>query len=320
MQPQSKPTDDAAEAAAKVIAEFRAQDLREVEFERLKSLVADGFIGMCREVVWTQPEQLLYRGVGPAENCKPTNLSRISYPPIQYATTWGRVTRPGQNAFYSSVAKEPIAWELGLKAGDHIAFGRWRSTAQLLLMQVGFHERALQTLGGNRTAATWASESVSPLTELDRMIDEFFSSEFCKIVPPGEEHLYKGSVAIAEPLLRSSIEELGGVPGYTGLPRVAGLLYPSIAAAGEIDNIALLPTVVDDSLRLEFVEWARVEAMENGRCKLTYLDCASSFAADGQIEWKGRPPEFTIPFGGRHEVVNGVNQAFDASGARILPS
>lgn len=320
MRHEPKPSVDAAEAAAKVFAEFRALDLRNVEFDTLKSLIADGFIGMRRQVVWTEPELLLYRGVGLSENCKPSNKARVSYPPVEHATSWGRVTRPGQNAFYSSIAKDPIAWELGLKPGDHVAFGRWRSTAQLLLMQVGFHESALQALGGNRTAPAWASNSADPLTELDRLIDAFFSAEFCKIVPRGEEHLYKGSVAIAEPLLRSSFDELGGIVGYVGLPRVAGLLYPSIAAAGDADNIALLPAVVDDSLRLEFVEWARVEAMEDGVCKLTYIDCASSFATDGQIEWQGRPPEYKIPHGGRHTVVNGTMEAFDATGNRILPS
>lgn len=310
----------AGKTAAEVFAEVRAMDFRHVEFDTLKSLIGNAFIGMRTRAPMCDAGLIVYRGVGSDDKGKPNKRARVSYPPIKCATVWGRVTRPGQHVFYCSVARDAIPFELGLRADDYVAIGRWRSTAQLMFTQVGFNRGVLTTLGGVRAAPTWTDNSVDSLSELDLQIDEFFSEQFCKIVPRGDDYLYKVSVAIAEPLFRNAFT-FGNVPGYTGLPRVAGLVFPSIAMLGSADNLALLPTVADDSFCLDFIEWSYVEASGPDVCRLKPIDCANTFGPDGEIEWNGRPPQYTIPPGGKYTMRGSeIIEAFDAAGGRIEAS
>lgn len=317
MPTEFTPNACAARAATEVFAEVRAIDLRHVEFDALKSLIGNAFIGMRTRAPMCDAGLIVYRGVRSDEKDKPSERACVSYPPIEYASAWGRVTCPGQRVFYCTVTRDTIPFELGLQPGDFVAIGRWRSTAQLLFTQVGFNQSVLTALGGSRGAPVWTNNTADPLTELDLQIDQFLSEQFCKIVPRGDDFLYKVSVAVAEPLFRNSFT-FGDVPGYKGLPRIAGLVYPSVATLGNADNLALLPAVVDDSFRLEFVEWSYVEASGPDFCKLKPIDCASTFGHDGEIEWKGRPPQYTIPSGGSYSMAGAeIIEAFDATGGRI---
>ena len=307
-----------AQTLSDMFAEIRSTDLRVADVGALKERIGSAIGGMRMNGPFCEPGITVYRGAKLLEREKPALRDRLSYPPDHLANGWGRVTRPGQRVFYCSVPRDAVGFELGLNAGDHVAIGRWRSTAPLMFTQVGFHPGVLHNLGGARAAALRVSNPTAPLSDLDRQIDAFFSEQFCKIVGPGDEHLYKISVAIAEPLFRAGFE-FRDVPGYTGAPRVAGLLFPSIATLGNNDNIAFLTEVVDDSLTLEFVEWSRVESVAHERITLTPVDCASSFGPRGEIEWLGRQPRLLVPPGGRHTWApdGTVIEAFDAAGRRI---
>lgn len=295
--------------------------MQQVEFDALRALVRSSFIGMRMRALWTHAGQVLYRGVGAGSADKPQLRARLSYPPLERATTWGRVTRPGQRVFYASVTPDSIPFELGVQPGDHVALARWRCTPELMLMQVGFVGDVLGHLGGARQPPTWLADArEGEFSNHDRRINAFLSRHFCQRVLPGAEHLYKMSAAIADSMLENTFN-FGKLPGYTGAPRISGLLYPSVALSGTADNVAILPAAVDDSLELEWVEWRQVDWVSADACRWTSRDFASSFGADGQIEWKGRPPQFVVPPGGRH-VMRGseVLGAFDAAGNPVSPS
>jgi len=268
------PTGPDLDQFAEVVAQVVAMDLRTVEFDYLRRLIRESFIGTRARGLWCKVGQVIYRGV--QAGGRPQTLSHLSYPPLELATTWGRVTRPGHRVFYASVARDSIPFELGLSPGDHVAVGRWRARDELMFLQIGFNGEALLALGGTRPVPEWMTAGDDEFSALDKQVHAFLSDHFCRRVLPGSEHLYKVSAAIADALLRNDFT-FGDVPGYAGAPRVSGLLYPAIAMDGTADNIALLPAAVDDALELDWVEWMQVEAVDPNACRWVPLDFANSF-------------------------------------------
>jgi len=61
------------------------------------------------------------------------------------------------------------------------------------------------------------------------------------------------------------------------------------------DNLVLKPEVVDKYLILKKVEYIFVEeVVENEKFKVKILDFANSFDTNGQIQWKGRRPQWVL--------------------------
>ena len=288
------------EATRRAIADLRSIDLRTAGVDdlkvRLNALMA-GHIGSTPRV---EPGPLIYRGVPYGERDKPMAKAGLSYPPVHRVKTFGRVTRPGQSVFYGTSVPNAPAFELGLVANQHVAIGRWRIKAALLLNNVGYAQTAFADLASQRAVPEWATSQRADLSEVDRLIAGYFAEEFAKVVQPGHEHLYMLSVAIAEMLFRPPITMVRRVAGYDGPARWGGLLYPCIPMKADGDNVALLPEAADTCLVLEYAEWARVESVgADGTYHMTLLDFANTFGPNGEIEWKGRLPQVTIPPGAK---------------------
>jgi hypothetical protein len=143
------------------------------------------------------------------------------------------------------------------------------------------------------------------------------------VVPPESEHLYKLSIAIAEKLYLGPLQMDSEAGEFDGEPRFAGIVYPTIAMRANSDNIALIPEFVDRLLSLETVEWIRVDSKGTDlKYQITKLDFANSFGGDGQIEWKGRLPQWVVGPGRevRVSVEHGKYVVCDEQGRIVEPS
>lgn len=224
-------------------------------------------------------DTILYRGVKWAD--RPQKIADLSYPPEMYIKNLHRAGRPGQSLFYCSTAREAPVFELALSPGDKVAISHWKTTAPLVVNNVGYHAEVFNKLSSGRDCPSWSKETESDeLQKTNAFIRHFFATEFSKIITPGQEYLYKISIAISE--LHFSHEIF------------AGLLYPSLSMRANADNMVLKPECVDQYLRLHKVEYIRIDEASDYEFKVTILDFADSLDPDGRIQWKGRCPHWVM--------------------------
>ena len=272
----------------KRIAELKRIDLSSADIEFLKSRLKLLLRGFMFETPILEVGQILYRGVPYSE--KPSYSSQVSYPPAHKVKTFQRVNRPNQSMFYCSISHAAPFFELGLKAGDHVAISKWSMRKRVMVSNVGYAASVYAGLTSARQEEPWWSESPHTRTPSNALVSEFFSQEFSRLVPPGEEHAYKLSIAIAEKLYADKLHtHLPNGELAHEQPQLPGILYPTIAMRANSDNLVLTPEFVDQSLKLESIEWIRVDSKEpDFKYQVTHLDFANTFDDEGKIEWKGR--------------------------------
>jgi len=276
------------------LAALRRIDLNVVDVD----LVKDRVYEVVRKYQTTVPlitnEQKFYRGV--KLGFKPERISQISYPPAEIVTRFQRVNRPNEPKFYCSVSREAPFFELRCGAGDYVTISRWRMIKQFFVNTVGYSQTALAARGTSRKELPqWTRHHAATASPSNRMLNEFLSHEFSRDVPDGCENQYKLSVAIAERLL-GTFSNHGLV--YKEMPEegvFGGILYPALAMRGNSDNLAILPHIVDECLRPEYVEYIFVKAKPGElKFEIELLDFADTFSDEGLIEWKGRRPHWEI--------------------------
>ena len=89
------------------------------------------------------------------------------------------------------------------------------------------------------------------------------------------------------------------------------------------DNAALKPHIVDQHLKIEQIEYIRIDKhFDDLKYQVTTLDFADTFGLDGKIEWKGRLPQWQIEPGKTAIVTieNGSYIVRDIKGNIIKPS
>lgn len=262
-----------------IIHELKQIDLELANIDDIKERLGAIGIGYKLNSPIIPIGKKLYRGVK-WEN-KPQRVTELTYPSEVFINNFHRAGRPGQSLFYCSTAREAPFYEIGLTIGEKVAISYWETTAPLLVNNVGYHEEVFKRLGSNRREPSW--DNVPNTDEFNRInssIGELFATEFAKIVPPGQEYLYKMSIAIAE--LHFSHDLFGG------------LCYPSMGMRANADNLALKPKCVDTYLKLKKVEYIRIDETNDCGINVTILDFANTFNEDGIIEWKGRHPHWIM--------------------------
>ncbi|MCK5272437.1 MAG: hypothetical protein KAJ52_07660 [Sedimentisphaerales bacterium] len=261
------------------IGELKKLDLQSADVNSLKRHISAICIGYMLQTPIIQAGRKLYRGIPWQE--KPHEISRLSYPPEERVDKFHRAGRPNEPLFYCSTAREAVFYELGVHTEDRLVVSEWETTDSLLANNVGYAPDTIKKLGSNRTMPTWSNnERPEGIEQNNLLVQQFLADEFTKIVPSGQEHEYKLSVAIAE--------------HHFGPDMFDGLLYPAIAVRGNADNLAIKPMAVDEKLVLKKVEYIQVTDDSNGSYKITMLDFANSFTEDGRIEWKGRLPHWVL--------------------------
>lgn len=302
----------------KKIKELERIDLIKADVDLLKDKITYLLKGFGSVTPILTPEWKLFRGVKCVE--KPSNVSQITYPNSKIIKKYQRVNRPGNATFYSSNAREAPFFELDMKPNEYIAISRWGISEKIIVNNVGYHQESFSQLDSNRGVPTFG-EGYKPTTS-DLIVNKYFANEFTKIVPEGEEHLYKISVAISEKLYGGELHmEIAG-DSYKGPMEMSGLMYPTIAMRANSDNIALKPHIVDKYLTLEQVEYIRVDSEHDFKYEVKVIDFANSFHENGTIEWKGRHPHWVLGPGQELQVSveNGHYVAKDNEGNIIEPT
>ena len=73
-----------------------------------------------------------------------------------------------------------------------------------------------------------------------------------------------------------------------------GLIYPSIGMWGNMDNLVLYPEIVEQFLKFISVEYIRIDEIKDQQFQITRMDFANSLSSRGEIEWKGRLPQWEL--------------------------
>lgn len=275
------------------VTELKRIDLRTADIEILKQQLELFFKGFSVVSPVLATGQILYRGVRWAD--KPANRERLGHPPPEAVPFYQRANRPHHPMFYSSIAREAPFFELDVQPGDHVAISKWRTTKKILVNNVGFASETFRALKSNRTPPTWGPPHSLTTDLSNQLIAKYFAEEFTRVVSVGQEYLYKISTAIAEKLYIGNVNMAVSGDAFEGEARFGGLLYPTIAMRANSENVVLLPEFVDRFLELMSVEWVRVDSKEpDFKYKVTVLDYANSFSSTGEIEWKGRGPEWKV--------------------------
>jgi hypothetical protein len=234
----------------------------------------------------------------------------LIYPPAHKAPL-GRVNRATASAFYSSMRKESVFFELpDLRAGDELVLTFWKTTERMFVNNIGYTEFAFQELGAKRAVPTWEPpvppgdiESTVSLATLppdvviaalakdeNHALKEAFSKYFMCKVPSDALFRYKLTVAIGEMHLGSISAD------HTQF--FAGILYPSIRMWANGDNVALLPWFVDKHLEFRKAVHVRIKSLAATSMDIDYLDAAHEFDNVGKLKWLCRVRAWSVPPGG----------------------
>jgi hypothetical protein len=243
---------------------------------------------------------ILYRGVRCEE--RPSSIRRISYPPSKIVKL-GRMNRDGQPRFYGCAGPRPPAgrilnpaaaapavfYELRAKVGDRIALSAWEATEPLLMYNLGYHTRALQQMGTqeqNITARQNITNAIPNETSANAQMHYRVSKAFAADVPQGKEYRYKQSVAINETLGEFELLPPDGAQAAPSHSEVAGTAYPTVQMRGDADNVVLLPTLVDSSLKIKSVNYVMIEGVNESASeyRLLTIGFANTFS-DNEIKW-----------------------------------
>lgn len=211
---------------------------------------------------------------------KPTEIKEVSYPyRPDFITEYGRANDIGEAVFYGSVGRYTPFFEIGAEVGNTIMASLWRTTHSLFVNQVGFTDEVAKNLKTNRDLAN-AYDFVTDSRNLDNVhqfLYNFLASSYTRNVYD-DKQLYKLSIAITRKMWDGNL--------------INGIIYPSIAAAAEDDNIILRTSFVDDYLQfvaVEFLEVTEVYKLDGVKhYKYKVLDSATQVRGNGEIIWSGR--------------------------------
>lgn len=294
------------------IKAVRKIDLKNADIDFLKKRMNDLFVGYYLSSIALKKGNILYRGVKWSENEKPNFVTKISYPDNSYVKTLGRCNRQGNSMFYCSISREAPFFELKVFEGDFIAISHWTSLREVMVNNVGYVDETFERYGSSREDLPDWVKLQGFACAWQREIHGFFAKEFTKDVSSDQTDNYKLSIAISEKLTEGNLNHIFAYKG-----RFAGLVYPSLSMSANSDNYVISPEFVDECLKLEKVEWIRVDKIRvDKKIDITVLDFADSFSDKGEIEWKGRAPNWKINSGESAvvEVRNGRYEVRDLQG------
>ncbi len=291
--------------ARRLIQNYRRIDMRSVDVDGIKEQIKQLIRGYSFETYPISAGQRLFRGIRYAE--QPGSVSGVSYPPRDVVRTYVRLNRPHQSVFYSAVNQSTVFFELSAQAGEHFALSRWTVQKKFMISNVGHSKKSLEILGGpSGEMPIWIPRAHERESSVNRMIRDFFSTEFVRAVKSGQEHLYKLPIAIAEKHYCDPLRMPAEDPLYS--PSFGGILYPSIADLGRSDNVVLLPAFVDSCLELTSVDWILIEEATAEKVAYRVLDFACVDPLSKSLLWQGRPPDWQVRPGEQVvvEVVGGA--------------
>jgi hypothetical protein len=281
-------------------------DLSSLDIDQIKARLQPAMVGYAITCPIFDPGAFLYRArlVTPHFN-KAIGISRhdLIYPPANVARL-GRLNRNGQSVFYASMHKQSVFFEVpDLKDGDEIILSFWKTTAPMVVNNVGYTEFAFSQLGAKRSVPVWGPPALStettvslpamPEEQVNRLLEadmsgalkEAFSRHFMRPVSTEDSYLYKLTAAIGE-------MHLGTINGPER--EFAGILYPSVRMWANGDNLALQPGFVDRHLEFRKAVHVKIKERRETAMDIDYLDAAHHFDNSGKLRWLGRLQNWTL--------------------------
>jgi hypothetical protein len=202
--------------------------------------------------------------------------------PPKHVTPLNRANLAGEPVFYASAGLPLSFVESRLKKGQYVVCAEWRNTLNLLLQEVGL------SAGGI-------------MSDVERIYHEIFTST--------DPAMYRFSARVARHLLDF------------GNP-VSGLIYPSIAAQNDSQNVALKTMFVDTGLRFVNASLYYVKDVTGPfRYEVEEMDFAIP-SRDGSLDWKGRKRQWVLrKQGDELKIVSDgwALNAYDVAGALVDP-
>lgn len=255
-----------ATEARDIIRQLNRLNLEMADYDNLKTLIDRLIYGVPLMAITPHDETRFFRGCVYKE--KPFETKLLSYPPSELAVNFQRCNPPGKSMFYCSSDPAAVFCELHVQPGDAVYLSKWSLTNKFLLNRI-----AAQDDGG-------------PSTAVKEIISTYFETKFSQPVHDTYSSQYKITSAISEKLSTGNV--IGGTIPF------GGLTYPSVAHPNRSENIAVQPHIVDECLRLDYVEELLVTAVDGYTISYDRKDFSSNFE-DGKINWAGSPMKWTLP-------------------------
>jgi len=245
-------------------------------------------------------------------NTLPMFLNEIGAPPPDKVRYDQRCNRAGQSLFYCCAARNAPFFEVHAKVGHQLVLSEWRTRINVTVNHVGYTRSNFVHLQSTRECPNWSSSTPTPQpTNEARLIDEFFASLFCVDVQPGQEHLYRATIALTEKLIPE--------PTEPGAVQFDGVMYPTIPMSGNCENFALKPEFIQRGVEFVKAEYVRIRAVDGMVMTFDTLDFANSVRADGALDWRGRPGHWVLR-GKGEQLRFGVNEQGEWEARVVLPS
>jgi hypothetical protein len=251
------------------IAYIENLELHNASIDFIKEILTIIFCGYNGKGCCYPSKQIIYRGV--IWDKRPSNISQLNYCPPKYCTNFQRANRHGQSMFYGCFNDMLPFIELDIKPNQYIAFSEWQTKKEMVVFNIGYTKNSFTNLKAQRDVPKKESCEFDDFSIEHKIIGDFVAEQFTKVIPSGSEYQYIISAAIAEK--------------YLSLGPFDGLVYPSIAAHANSDNIALLPNFVDSWLEFNACSWIKINKVIDGKTHM-YIDSASKGIDDnGDILW-----------------------------------
>lgn len=207
----------------------------------------------------------------------PLKINQLSYPvhTEQTPVRLGRANLPQQPVFYCSANPAATFFELNLQPAETVVVSTWVINNWIKIFPLGYTVEAFKELCSNRRCPHIIPDWVRHKNELkpgNKRIMDFFDKMF--MACQNKKENFKLSAVIAEQFLITDLE--------------CGLVYPTVAMRANAENFALTPELVDNQLKLESVQWFRIDRIENFSYTVSRLNFAKSFTPEGRINWLNR--------------------------------
>lgn len=284
--------------------------LQELEIDEIYAAINPLLIGASISTPILSSGTVLFRGrrfTRIFNKAQKITVRDLSYPPPS-VTKIGRVNRPNQPFFYCSASQEVIYYEIpGLSTGDEFVLSYWRIRDPILVHNIGYTQFVFDQLGAKRPLPVWtgdwkrrrleipdeqsvreAEAHLLPHHENGRL-QEALGNAFMSDVGDDKEYKYKLTVAISEAYLLKIVANQS--------QQFCGVLYPTVRMAANGDNLALKPECVDAHLEFLKAKHVKIDEKRGNSVTMTIVDFADAASPDGILQWKGRPPAFTLPPG-----------------------
>ena len=255
------------------IKQLNRMNLDDAHYSYIKKKIAFIWHGAVINVKPIAEGHRLYRGrLNPSE--KPKHVKDLREPRADYVTGYQRCNSPRQPIFYCGTVPRTVRKELNVSDGDILYLSRWTVYRPFSILPLG-------------------SGDLDESSELG-LINTFFETKFSQPIHEIYSSQYKITAAIAECLLGNLVEEveMDNVPDFAKYG-IGALGYPSVSDGYGSDNLAIKPHIVDNHIKLNYVEELKVSLEEDSEPSFEKMDFSSKFD-HGNIEWAGAPLHYTI--------------------------